>query len=107
MFEFEKQQTRAEREKYFLPKKDKDVKSPDIYTHHDNAIYTEIDLKAKVGKTKLFPNLRFDNSPPRDNKMYEISDISNLNLPSSSRRDDNLERFLELENVVPPQKDLS
>ena len=49
---------------------DKNVNSPDIYTHHDNAMAALVDIKKAVGGTRFAQNLRFDNSPPRDNKMY-------------------------------------
>jgi hypothetical protein len=79
---------------------DKDVRSPNIYTHHDNAMSMMKNLKMATGGTRLSPNIRFDNSPGRDNKMYEISDISNLN---TFKRfpDNNLDRYLELENILP------
>jgi hypothetical protein len=32
-------------------------------------------LKNMLAKARLSPNLRFDNSPGRDNKMYEISEF--------------------------------
>ena len=66
-----------------------------------------VDLKKAVGGTRLAPNLRFDNSPPRDNKMYQISDLSNLNKPKSYPQDNNLSRYLELENIRPHQNTLA
>jgi len=68
---FDLQMTREEREKFLSHRADdKTVKSPDIYTHHDNAIAALMDIKKTIGGTRLASNLRFDNSPPRDNKMY-------------------------------------
>jgi hypothetical protein len=85
---------------------DKDVASPNIYTHHDNAMVMMRNLKMAAGGTRLSPNLRFDNSPARDNKMYEISDISNLNT-FKKFPDNNLDKFLELENILPHQNTLA
>jgi hypothetical protein len=85
---------------------DKDVKSPNIYTHHDNAMSAMKNLKMATYGTRLSPNLRFDNSPARDNKMYELSDISNLN-SFKKFPDNNLDRYLELENILPHQNTLA
>lgn len=63
-------------------------------------------LKMVAGGTRLSPNLRFDNSPARDNKMYELSDISNLN-SFKKFPDNNLDRYLELENILPHQNTLA
>ena len=77
---------------------DKDVNPPTIYTHHDNAIKALDGIKMMLAKARMSPNLRFDNSPARDNKMYEISDLTNLrNEPSKN----DLDKYLELENIVP------
>ena len=51
-----------------------------------------------LAKAKMSPNIRFDNSPGRDYSMYRISEFQNLE-PSNTRND--LDRYLELENVVP------
>ena len=85
---------------------DKDVASPNIYTHHDNAIKAMKTLKMVAGGTRLSPNLRFDNSPGRDNKMYELSDLSNLN-SAQKFPVNNLDRFLEMENILPHQNTLA
>lgn len=85
---------------------DKNVRSPNIYTHHDNAMSMMKNLKMAAGGTRLSPNLRFDNSPARDNKMYEISDLSNLN-QFKKFPDNNLDRYLELENILPHQNTLA
>lgn len=70
-----------ERRDYVMKKQvnDKDVKSPDMYTHHDNAISTTINLKSLTNHVHLSPNRRFDNSQGRDESMYYISELSNLN----------------------------
>ena len=86
---------------------DKDVSSPDIYTHHDNATHAVTDLKAAVGGTRLSPNLRFENSPARDNSMYELSDLSNLNQIKDARRHNNLDKYLDIENILPHQNTLA
>ena len=62
---------------------DKDIRSPDIYTHHDNAILGEHILKAVHKQQRLSPNLKFDNSTGRDYSMYRISDLSNLDHKSN------------------------
>lgn len=52
--------------------------SPNIYTHHDNAIKANLDLKATVSNILLKPRIKFSTSPARDNSMYNLSDLSNL-----------------------------
>ena len=100
--------TRDERERIkSMRNEDKSVQSPSIYTHHDNAMNALIDIKKAVGGTRLAKNLRFDNSPPRDNKMYEISDLSNLNTPRLDPSRNNLSQYLELENIRPHQNTLA
>ena len=83
------------------------MRSPDIYTHHDNATTAVTNLKAAVGGTRLSPNLRFDNSPARDTKMYELSDLSNLNHASDARKYNNLDAYLDIENILPHQNTLA
>lgn len=86
---------------------DKDVSPPTLYTHHTNATKALTQLKAGVGHTRLSPNLTFDNSPARDAKMYEISDLSNLNQRKEIRKFNNIDAFLELENILPHQNTLA
>ena len=81
--------------------------SPDIYTHHDNATRALTHLKATLGGTRLSPNLRFGNSPARDNNMYELSDLSNLNQMKDARRYNNLDAYLDIENILPHQNTLA
>ena len=52
--------------------------SPNIYTHHDNAIRVNLGLKATVANVLLKPRIKFSTSPGRDNSMYNLSDLSNL-----------------------------
>ena len=100
--DFGKQQSRARREKaYKREVMDKDVKSPDIYTHHDNATKALTDMRAVAGGTKLSPNLRFDNSPGRDHEMYHLSDLTNLNQERDQRRTNELDEYLDIENILP------
>jgi hypothetical protein len=54
-----------------------------------------------VGKTRLKPNLRFDNSPPRDTKMYELSDLSNLNQERDGKKTNELDEYLDIECILP------
>ena len=86
---------------------DKEVRSPDIYTHHDNATRAITDLKSMVGGTKLSPNLRFDNSPARDHGMYNLSDLTNLNQVRDQRRTNELDEYLDIENILPHQNTLA
>lgn len=86
---------------------DKDVKSPDMYTHHDNAISTMINLKSTTNHVHLSPNQRFDNSPGRDESMYYISDLSNLNHMKYINNKNSIDRYLELENILPHQTTLA
>jgi len=58
-------------------------------------------LKAVCGGTHLKPNIRFDNTSPRDNSMYNISDLSNLNNDKKFRRYNELDEFLDIENILP------
>ena len=51
--------------------------------------------------------MTFDNAYSRDNKMYQISDLSNLNVNKVKRADNHLDRFLELENILPHQNTLA
>ena len=60
-----------------------------------------------VGKTRLQPNLRFDNSPSRDTKMYELSDLSNLNQKRDSKKTNELDEYLEIENILPHQNTIA
>ena len=53
------------------------------------------------------PNLRFDNSPPRDNSMYNLSDLSNLNQDKIVRRTNELDEYMEIENILPHQNTLA
>ena len=80
---------------------DKEVRSPDIYTHHDNAMASLVDIKARIGGTHLSPNRHFDNVPVRDNSMYQISDLTNLNHGRYVKWKNSLDRYLEIENILP------
>jgi hypothetical protein len=107
-YDFDKQETRSRREKLQKAEiKDRDVRPPDLYTHHDNAIRAQTKLKAVVGGTHLKPNLRFDNSPPRDNSMYNLSDLSNLNHDKLVRRTNELDEYMDIENILPHQNTLA
>lgn len=52
-------------------------------------------IRATFERNHHSPNLRFDNSPPRDNKMYHISDLTNLESPKHEVNQ--IDRFLALE----------
>lgn len=80
---------------------DKDVKSPDMYTHHDNAISTIGNLKSAANHVHLSPNRRFDNTQGRDESMYYISDLSNLNHFKYIKNKNSIDKYLELENILP------
>lgn len=51
---------------------------PDLLQYHDKTIKARDVIRQTFEKNYYSPNLRFDNSPPRDNKMYQLSDLSNL-----------------------------
>jgi hypothetical protein len=105
--DFDVVQDREGRERRFArAKHDKNIQSPSIYTHHDNAMSMMKQLKMVANGTRLSPNLRFDNAKPRDNSMYYISEMSNL---STFKKfpDNNLDRYLELENILPHQNTLA
>ena len=51
--------------------------------------------------------MTFDNAYARDNKMYQISDLSNLNATKVKRRENHFNKFLELENILPHQNTLA
>ena len=77
---FDKQQSRRQREKQMAQgTDDREVARPDLYTHHANAIRAIDSMRRIFEKNRLSPNLKFDNQPPRDNSMYYLSDVSNLN----------------------------
>lgn len=78
--EFDKQQSRRQREKQMQQgTDDRQVARPDLYTHHANAIKAIDSMRRIFEKNRLSPNLKFDNQPARDNSMYYLSDVSNLN----------------------------
>ena len=59
--DFQKMMTRDAYTKMKTNPIDKNISGPDIYTHHDNAIKA-IDVISKTfEKSRLSPNLRFDN----------------------------------------------
>ena len=78
-----------------------------MYTHHDNAISTMINLKSTTNHVHLSPNQRFDNSPGRDESMYYISDLSNLNHMKYINNKNSIDSYLELENILPHQTTLA
>ena len=80
---------------------DKDVKSPDMYTHHDNAISTIGNLKSAANHVHLSPNRRFDNTQGWVESMYYISDLSNLNHFKYIKNKNSIDKYLELENILP------
>jgi hypothetical protein len=80
---------------------DQGATRPDILQYHDKAIMTMIELKKRVGKTRLNPNMNFDNSPSRDLKMYQISDLTNLD-SQKYFQDHSLDRLLEIQGVITP-----
>ena len=68
--DFDKHLTREHREEMLSNNaKDKSVISPDFYTHHDNAIRAQMDLKSAANRCTL-TNHKLDKSSPRDQKMY-------------------------------------
>lgn len=65
------------------------------------------DIKATIGGTSLKPRIRFDNSPGRDNSMYNLSDVSNLDQDKYARKYNELDRYLDIENILPHQNTLA
>lgn len=80
---------------------------PDIYTFHDNAVSKAIDLKATLASSRKSPNIRMDNSPPRDTSMYKISDLSNLDHGKYFRIKNSLDHLLEINNILPHSNTLA
>lgn len=86
---------------------DKDAASPDLYTHHDNAVSKMHEIKQTHNHVRLSPNLRFDNSTGRDGKMYHLSDLSNLEHGKYLKTKNAIDRFMEIENLLPHQSTLA
>lgn len=86
---------------------DRQVEQPDIYTHHDNAIRARDKISATFERSNLSPNMTFANAYARDSKMYHLSDLSNLDVSKVKPRDNHLDKFLELENILPHQNTLA
>ena len=53
---------------------DKDVRSPDFYTHHDNSVRVQMDINSAARGCKL-TNKNFEKTSPRDGAMYHLSDL--------------------------------
>ena len=51
--------------------------------------------------------MTFANAYARDRKMYHLSDLSNLDVSKVKPRDNHLDKFLELENILPHQNTLA
>lgn len=85
---------------------DKDVASPDFYTHHDNAIEKMTDLKACAQGNRL-TNYGFSISPRRDNSMYNLSDLSNIDHQKYVNKKNAIDKYLELNNLLPHSKTLA
>lgn len=69
--EWSKYQSREGRERhlahdFFNPA----IYKPDLMQYHDKSNRAKDYIKQTFERSKLSPNLRFDNSPARDNKMY-------------------------------------
>lgn len=108
--DFEKSLSRHEQEKRFLiDQRNPRVAKPDLLLHHDKAYQAKDYIRRTFERNNLSPNLRFDNIKPRDNKMYHLSDLSNLEEPKTDRSGDvnQIERYLALENVLPHQNTLA
>jgi len=105
--DIKRHQTRLRREARFKEGiADKDVASPDFYTHHDNAIERMIDLKACAAGNKL-SNYGFSTSPRRDNSMYNLSDLSNIDHQKYINRKNSIDKYLELNNIMPHAETLA
>ena len=58
-------------------------------------------ISATFERANLSPNMHFGNAYARDSKMYHLSDLSNLDVSRVKPRDNHLDKFLELENILP------
>lgn len=106
--EFDAQTSRAYRAKVAeASTEDKDVGSPNFYTHHDNAIAMMNELKGVHKRRHLSPNLRFENSQGRDGMLYKLSDLSNLEHDSYFRKKNPIDRFLEIQGLLPHKNTLA
>lgn len=79
---------------------DKNVLSPDLYTHHDNAVKAKIDINSAVRGCTL-SNKTFEKTSPRDQKMYYISDLQNLEHENYMNKKNAIDKFLEINNILP------
>lgn len=105
--EFGKHLSRADRDRMRKNEtNDKNVLSPDFYTHHDNAVRAKIAINSAVQGTTL-PTHRFENSPPRGQDMYRISDTQNLDIERYMKTKNSLDIFLEINNILPHQNTLA
>lgn len=59
-----------------------------------------VDLKACAAGNKL-SNYGFSTSPRRDNSMYNISDLSNIDHQKYVNRKNSIDKYLELNNILP------
>ena len=78
-----------------------------MYTHHDNAIQKIVDINSTINHVRLSPNRRFDNIQGRDEAMYNLSDLSNLNHSNYIKKKNSIDKYLEIENIFPHQKTLA
>ena len=56
---------------------------------------------------RLSPNLRFDNSTGRDGSMYQISDLTNLDHKKYMKGKNAIDKYMEIENLLPHQSTLA
>ena len=87
--------------------KDLNVPAPSMHTHHDKAMRARDFNLSTFEKSPLAPNCNFENSLGRDNKMYHLSDLSNLEAKKVIREVNQLDRYLTLENILPHQNTLA
>ena len=66
-----------------------------------------LNLKAAHKQVRLSPNLTMKNSPGRDTKMYQLSDLSNLEHKKYLKGKNALDKFLEIESVLPHKNSLA
>ena len=78
-----------------------------MYTHHDNSVKTTTDINSTINHVHLSPNCRFDNSQGRDEAMYNLSDLSNLNHSKYISNKNSIDKYLEIENILPHQNTLA
>jgi hypothetical protein len=75
--------------------------------YHDKSYKAKDYIRKTFERNDLTPNRRFDNSLGRDNKMYHLSDLSNLENKSPKEGVNQIDRYLALEQFLPHKETLA